>query len=68
MDIGSIVWFRKPADRHRAGTVRRGSINAAAAIEDQWREWSRGKIVKAGPDGAGGMAYSVDMLHEVMMT
>lgn len=66
MDIGSIVWFRQPAERTRAGTIRRGSINAAAAIEDQWREWAKGKIVSASDDGAGGMCYSIDKLHEVI--
>jgi len=66
MDVGSIVWFRKPLERANRGAshARRGSVNAAASIEDQWRDWSKGKIIHAGDDGHGGCSYTVDMLHE----
>jgi hypothetical protein len=72
MDVGSIVWFRKPAETHAAsgGRARRGTITAMAVgvgtHEDLWRPWSKGKITATRPGKEPNTTiYTVDLMHEV---
>jgi len=67
MDVGSIVWFRQPAEapaRARRGTAAPGA--ATATHEDSWRPWHKGKITKATPSDTG-TTYTVDKIHEVRL-
>jgi hypothetical protein len=64
MDVGSIVWFRQPAEaqtRSRRSATVAGA--AAATHEDSWRPWHKGKILKAMPLGVG-TTFTVDKIHE----
>ena len=69
MDVGSIVWYRKPSEAPAAVTRRRGSTVSAVAVgthDDLWRPWERGKIVASTPGSTPDfMAYTVDELYEV---
>ena len=52
------MWFRRPA-------ASRASSRSGG--EDLWRDWEKGKIVKAEPEGDL-VTYTVDLFHEVMLT
>jgi len=73
MDVGSIVWYRKPAEGGPAagGAPRRRGTTVGMAVgvgthEDLWRPWAKGKITATKP---GAMphttVYTVDLMHEV---
>ena len=71
MDVGSVVWYREPDPSARGASAsgaaprRRGTISAAGpSVEDLWRPWNKGKIVKAEDAGAGAFTYTVDELYE----